>query len=265
MAGFLAFLEEPTYAEKIQPDEQTLLDMDKHRRALHRRARGVHPVKRGRSPSSPAGRRASAPPPSSSSATQGAHGRRRRPHAGDGIVALDVTDEAAVDAARRRHRRRARPPRPRRQRRRHVRASTPTSPTRRTDEWRRTMAVNLDGVYFCLRAELRASRRRRRPSSTSPAPAGRMGVPGLAAYSASASTACSASPEVGGPRGRPHGRAGQLRVPRHRPHADAARLRRRRRGRCSRRWAARRRWAASASRTRSPRPSSGCCPTPPAS
>src|SRR3546814_15374553 len=27
-----------------------------------------------------------------------------------------------------------------------------------TDQWRHTMAVNLDGVYFCLRAELRAMR-----------------------------------------------------------------------------------------------------------
>ena len=27
--GFLAFLQEPAYAEKIQPDEQTMLDMDK--------------------------------------------------------------------------------------------------------------------------------------------------------------------------------------------------------------------------------------------
>jgi hypothetical protein len=28
MAGFLAFLDAPAYAEKVQPDEQTLLDMD---------------------------------------------------------------------------------------------------------------------------------------------------------------------------------------------------------------------------------------------
>jgi hypothetical protein len=28
-AGFLAFLQEPAYAEKIQPDEQTMLDMSK--------------------------------------------------------------------------------------------------------------------------------------------------------------------------------------------------------------------------------------------
>ena len=28
MAGFLAFLEAPAYAEKVRPDEQTLLDMD---------------------------------------------------------------------------------------------------------------------------------------------------------------------------------------------------------------------------------------------
>jgi hypothetical protein len=29
MAGFLAFLEAPAYAEKVRPDEQTLLDMEK--------------------------------------------------------------------------------------------------------------------------------------------------------------------------------------------------------------------------------------------
>jgi NAD(P)-dependent dehydrogenase (short-subunit alcohol dehydrogenase family) len=51
-----------------------------------------------------------------------------------------------------------------------------------TDTWRRTMAVNLDGVYFCLRAELRAGARSIVNVASS---AGRMGVPGLAAYSAS--------------------------------------------------------------------------------
>lgn len=29
MAGFLAFLQSPAYADKIRPDEETLLDMDK--------------------------------------------------------------------------------------------------------------------------------------------------------------------------------------------------------------------------------------------
>lgn len=29
MAGFLAFLEAPAYMEKVRPDEQTLLDMEK--------------------------------------------------------------------------------------------------------------------------------------------------------------------------------------------------------------------------------------------
>ena len=51
-----------------------------------------------------------------------------------------------------------------------------------TEVWRQTMAVNLDGVYFCLRAELRAG-------ATSivnvASAAGRMGVPGMAAYAAS--------------------------------------------------------------------------------
>jgi NAD(P)-dependent dehydrogenase (short-subunit alcohol dehydrogenase family) len=51
-----------------------------------------------------------------------------------------------------------------------------------TEVWRQTMAVNLDGVYFCLRAELRAG-------ATSivnvASAAGRIGVAGMAAYSAS--------------------------------------------------------------------------------
>jgi NAD(P)-dependent dehydrogenase (short-subunit alcohol dehydrogenase family) len=48
------------------------------------------------------------------------------------------------------------------------------------------MAVNLDGVYFCLRAELRAMIPAGRGSIVTVASsAGRMGVPGLAAYSAS--------------------------------------------------------------------------------
>jgi NAD(P)-dependent dehydrogenase (short-subunit alcohol dehydrogenase family) len=51
-----------------------------------------------------------------------------------------------------------------------------------TDVWRRTMAVNLDGMYFCVRAELRAGARSIVNVASS---AGRMGVPGLAAYSAS--------------------------------------------------------------------------------
>jgi NAD(P)-dependent dehydrogenase (short-subunit alcohol dehydrogenase family) len=51
-----------------------------------------------------------------------------------------------------------------------------------TETWRRTMSVNLDGVYFCLRAELRAGARSIVNVASS---AGRMGVPGLAAYSAS--------------------------------------------------------------------------------
>ncbi len=54
------------------------------------------------------------------------------------------------------------------------------------DDWRRTLAVNLDGVYFCLRAELRVMRDAGSGSVVNVASsAGRMGVPGLAAYSAS--------------------------------------------------------------------------------
>jgi NAD(P)-dependent dehydrogenase (short-subunit alcohol dehydrogenase family) len=48
--------------------------------------------------------------------------------------------------------------------------------------WRHTMEVNLDGVYLCLRAELRAGATSIVNVASS---AGRMGVPGLAAYSAS--------------------------------------------------------------------------------
>jgi NAD(P)-dependent dehydrogenase (short-subunit alcohol dehydrogenase family) len=55
-----------------------------------------------------------------------------------------------------------------------------------TDDWRATMAVNLDGLFFCLRAELRAMRAAGRGAVVNVASsAGRMGVPGLSAYSAS--------------------------------------------------------------------------------
>jgi NAD(P)-dependent dehydrogenase (short-subunit alcohol dehydrogenase family) len=104
---------------------------------------------------------------------------------GEGAVALDVTDEAAVDAcvsqivAQ------------------HGRLDLAANVAgtsgvygdvaeSSTEGWRQTMAVNLDGVYFCLRAELRAMRAAGRGSVVNVASsAGRMGVPGLAAYSAS--------------------------------------------------------------------------------
>jgi NAD(P)-dependent dehydrogenase (short-subunit alcohol dehydrogenase family) len=55
-----------------------------------------------------------------------------------------------------------------------------------TADWHHTLAVNLDGVFFCLRAELRAMRTAGRGSVVNVASqAGRMGVPGLADYSAS--------------------------------------------------------------------------------
>jgi NAD(P)-dependent dehydrogenase (short-subunit alcohol dehydrogenase family) len=55
-----------------------------------------------------------------------------------------------------------------------------------TDDWRDTLAVNLDGVFFCLRAELRAMRAGGGGSVVNVASsAGRMGVAGLSAYSAS--------------------------------------------------------------------------------
>ncbi len=49
-------------------------------------------------------------------------------------------------------------------------------------EWRRTMAVNLDGVYYCLKAELRAGATSIVNVASS---AGRIGVAGMAAYAAS--------------------------------------------------------------------------------
>lgn len=104
---------------------------------------------------------------------------------GEGITSLDVTDEAAVDAVVARivaeHGR--------------LDLAANVAGTSgvygeiaesTTDGWRQTMAVNLDGVYFCLRAELRAMRAAGGGSVVNVASsAGRMGVPGLAAYSAS--------------------------------------------------------------------------------
>ena len=56
-----------------------------------------------------------------------------------------------------------------------------------TESWRRTMQVNLDAVFFCLRAELLAMRTAGNGGSVVnvASSAGKMGVPGLSAYSAS--------------------------------------------------------------------------------
>lgn len=104
---------------------------------------------------------------------------------GEGIEVLDVTDEVAVDAlvASIVERHGALD----------VAANVAGTPgvyahvaDARTDDWRDTMSVNLDGVFFCLRAELRAMRASGRGSIVNVASsAGRMGVPGLSAYSAS--------------------------------------------------------------------------------
>ena len=106
--------------------------------------------------------------------------------AADGVVVLDVTDEAAVDAC----------------------VATIVAEHGRldlaanvagtsgayaevadsgTDEWRRTLAVNLDGTYFCTRAELRAMLAGTTGGAIVNVASGaaRMGVAGLAAYSAS--------------------------------------------------------------------------------
>ncbi|MGQ0431959.1 MAG: SDR family NAD(P)-dependent oxidoreductase [Microthrixaceae bacterium] len=106
-------------------------------------------------------------------------------HTGGGVEALDVTDEGAVDALVasivERHGRLD------------LAANVAGTPgvyadivDSTSEVWRSTMAVNLDGVYFCLRAELRAMRTHGSGSVVNVASsAGRMGVPGLAAYSAS--------------------------------------------------------------------------------
>ena len=113
---------------------------------------------------------------------------------GDAIAALDVTDEAAVAAvdgivAEHGHL--------------DLAANVAGFPgvyaelaDSSTDVWRHTMAVNLDGAYFCVRAELRAMLAAGVDAPDAPQPTGRsivdvassaarMGVPGLAAYAAS--------------------------------------------------------------------------------
>jgi NAD(P)-dependent dehydrogenase (short-subunit alcohol dehydrogenase family) len=55
-----------------------------------------------------------------------------------------------------------------------------------TNAWRHTLSVNLDAVFFCMRAELRAMRASGGGAIVNVASsAGMMGVPGLSAYSAS--------------------------------------------------------------------------------
>ncbi|MFZ6004695.1 MAG: SDR family NAD(P)-dependent oxidoreductase [Actinomycetota bacterium] len=106
-------------------------------------------------------------------------------HPADGVDALDVTDEHAVDAMVASI--------VERYGRLDLAANVAGTPgvyadvaDTTTDTWRSTMAVNLDGVFFCVRAELRAMRAQGSGSIVNVASsAGRMGVPGLAAYSAS--------------------------------------------------------------------------------
>jgi NAD(P)-dependent dehydrogenase (short-subunit alcohol dehydrogenase family) len=56
-----------------------------------------------------------------------------------------------------------------------------------TEDWARTLRVNLDGVFFCLRAELRAMRAGGDGGAVVnvSSGAGLMGVPGMGAYAAS--------------------------------------------------------------------------------
>lgn len=104
---------------------------------------------------------------------------------GDGVEVVDVTDETAVDALVQgileRHG--------------HLDLAANVAGTSgvyaevadtATSDWRATMAVNLDGLFFCLRAELGAMRAAGTGSVVNVASsAGRMGVQGLSAYSAS--------------------------------------------------------------------------------
>ena len=104
---------------------------------------------------------------------------------GDGVVRCDVTDEGAVDALVasivEEHGRLDLAA--------NVAGTSGTyadTASTRTEDWRRTMAINLDGVFFCLRAELRAMRASGGGSIVNVASAaGQMGVPGLGAYAAS--------------------------------------------------------------------------------
>ena len=104
---------------------------------------------------------------------------------GDGVEPLDVTDEVAVDALVASV--------VDRYGRLDLAANVAGVPgayadiaDSSSDDWRRTLAVNLDGVYFCLRAELRAMLASGSGAIVNVASsAARMGVPGQAAYSAS--------------------------------------------------------------------------------
>lgn len=106
-------------------------------------------------------------------------------HASDDVEALDVTDEDAVDGLIASIGSRFG--------RLDLAANVAGTPgvyanvvDSSTDVWRSTMSVNLDGVYFCMRAELRAMRAQHGGSIVNVASsAGRMGVPGMSAYSAS--------------------------------------------------------------------------------
>ena len=105
--------------------------------------------------------------------------------AGDGIAPLDVTDESAVDAL------------VERIVAEHGRLDLAANVAgvsgtfsnlvdTATADWRRTIDVNLHGVFFCLRAELRAMVAAGSGAIVNVASgAARMGVPGLADYSAS--------------------------------------------------------------------------------
>jgi NAD(P)-dependent dehydrogenase (short-subunit alcohol dehydrogenase family) len=104
---------------------------------------------------------------------------------GDGVDVVDVTDGAAVDAlvgqVVAEHGRLDLAA--------NVAGTSGTyAPVAETadDDWHRTIRINLDGVFWCLRAELRAMLAGGGGSIVNVASgAGLMGVPGMAAYSAS--------------------------------------------------------------------------------
>ena len=151
-------LQTPEYAEKMQPDEDRILDMPKivvlfteepevfigddwpEGRARHRRRVG-HRRRDRRRCCGPRARRSS--PPTSPRATASSRStsptRPRSTRWSPSIVAehgrLDLAANVAGTSG--------------------VYANVADSATA---DWRQTMAVNLDGVYFCLRAELRAMR-----------------------------------------------------------------------------------------------------------
>ena len=114
-----------------------------------------------------------------------------------------------------------------------------------TDDWRHTMAVNLDGVYFCLRAELRAMRAAGRRLDRQRGVVGRADGRARAGRLLGVEARRHRAHQVGRPGGGPPGHPRERRAAR---AASAPRCCARFAGgdeEPSRRWAAGRRWAGS--------------------